>query len=289
MVGRIRRKAVLPQIRKSRQLSERRACEILSVNRRTVRYRSVRLDVNSLLVMRIKEIAAPRVRYGQRRIYVVLRREGWLVNVKRVARLYRAEGLAIRTKMPRRRRAAVVREAPVNPSAPNQSWAMDFVHDVLSDGTKIRLLTVVDIFTRESVVLAVDYGFKAPQVVEALRAASAVRGLPQRIRCDNGPEFVSLPLDQWAHWNGVKLDFSRPGRPSDNAFCESFNNRVRQELLNPHWFHSLEDARRQAAAWRIDYNTNHPHSSLGDRTPEEFAREAKPPLEIAAISRVAAG
>ena len=144
---------------------------------------------------------------------------------------------------------------------------MDFMHDVLADGTKIRLLTIVDTFSRESIALELDYGFKSPQVVEVLRRAVAQRGAPERIYCDNGPEFISLHLDQWAYWTRVKLAFSRPGRPSDNAFCESFNNRVRQELLNPNRFTSLDDARLQAAAWRIDYNTNHPHSSLGDLAP----------------------
>ena len=289
MVGRIRRKAVLPQIRKTWRLSERRACEILNVNRRTVRYRSVRVDFNAALRLRIKAIAEVRIRYGQRRIHVLLRREGWNVNIKRVARLYREEGLAIRTKTPRRRRAALVREARDQPTSPNQSWAMDFMHDVLADGSKIRLLTIVDTYSRESVALEVAFGFKAPQVVEVLRPVISERGTPQRIYCDNGPEFVSLHLDQWAHWNRVKLDFSRPGRPSDNAFCESFNNRVRQELLNPNWFRSLDDARRQSAAWRRDYNANHPHSSLGNLSPEEFARRSKNNPQIAAISGERAG
>ena len=191
---------------------------------------------------------------------------------------------AIRTKTPRRRRAPMVREAIAQPTAPNQSWAMDFMHDVLADGTKIRLLTIVDTFSRESIALELDYGFKSPQVVEVLRRAVAQRGAPERIYCDNGPEFISLHLDQWAYWTRVKLAFSRPGRPSDNAFCESFNNRVRQELLNPNWFRSLDDARLQAAAWRIDYNTNHPHSSLGDLAPEEFARRASNLTSQAAIS-----
>jgi putative transposase len=142
---------VLPHVRKVWQLSERRACEILAVNRRAVRYRSVRGNLDVALRARIKAIAAVRIRYGQRRIHVLLKREGWRVNIKRVARLYREEGLAIRTKIPRRRRAAVAREMLPNPTAVNQSWAMDFMHDVLADGTKIRLLTIVDIFSRESV------------------------------------------------------------------------------------------------------------------------------------------
>ncbi len=284
MVGRVRRKTVLPEVRKAWRLSERRACDILTVNRRAVRYRALRSNDDAPLRMRIKDLAAARIRYGQRRIYVLLRREGWRVNIKRVARIYRAEGLAIRTKMPRRRRAPVLREAIAPLTAPNQSWAMDFMHDILADGTKIRLLTIVDSFSRESVALEVDYGFRSPQVVEVLQRAVAQRGAPDRIHCDNGPEFVSLHLDQWAYWTRVKLAFSRPGRPSDNAFCESFNNRVRQELLNPNWFRSLTDARQQAASWRIDYNTNHPHSSLGDLTPEEFARRVTNPKLQAAIS-----
>ena len=288
MVSRTRRKAVLPEIRKGWQLSERRACAILTVNRRAVRYRPMRASIDAALRLRIKELAAARVRYGQRRIYVLLRREGWHVNIKRVARIYRAEGLSIRTKTPRRRRAAVVREQPPLLTAPNQSWAMDFMHDVLADGSKIRLLTIVDMFSRESIALEVDYGFKSPQVVEILQRAVAQRGAPERIHCDNGPAFVSLNLDQWAYWSRVKLAFSRPGRPSDNAFCESFNNRVRQELLNPHWFTSLEDARLRAAEWRIDYNTIHPHSSLGDLAPEEFARRIANNMHQAAFSRPSA-
>jgi putative transposase len=285
VVSRVRRKTVLSQVRRVWQLSERRACAILSVNRRAARYKSVRLDVNAALRLRIKALAEVRIRYGQRRIYVLLRREGWQVNIKRVARLYREEGLAIRTKVPRRRRAAVVRETQPLPTKPNQSWAMDFMHDVLADGRKIRLLTIVDVFSRESVALEVDFGFKSPQVVDVLRSAVKAREVPQRIYCDNGPEFVSLHLDQWAHWNHVQLDFSRPGRPSDNAFCESFNNRVRQELLNPNWFACLDDARLQARVWRRDYNTNHPHSSLGDLSPEEFARRSANNPQQAAIFR----
>ena len=279
----MRRKHVLPQVRSTWRLSERRACVILDVNRRALRYRSKRVD-DPVLRSRIKELAAVRVRYGYKRITVLLRREGWLVNLKRVHRIYREEGLALRTKTPRRRRAAIVRLARVTPTAPNHSWAMDFMHDVLADGTKIRLLTVVDTFSRESLALEASYGFTSAQVVDVLRRIVQQRGKPLRIGCDNGPEFVSLQLDQWAYWNRVQLDFSRPGRPSDNALCESFNNRVRQELLNPNWFTSLLDLQVQAATWRHDYNTNHPHSSLGNLTPEEFARKVINREPEAAIS-----
>jgi putative transposase len=264
---------MLPKVRERWQISERHVCRVLDVNRKMLFYQPVKRD-DPVLRARIKELAWLRVRYGYKRITVLLRREGWMVNHKRVRRLYCEENLVIRTRTPKRRRAAVVREEPAKPTAPNQSWAMDFMHDLLADGTKIRLLTIVDIFSRESLALEVDRGFRSAQVVEVLRRLAAERSAPQRILCDNGPEFVSLQLDQWAYWNHVKLDFSRPGRPSDNAFCESFNNRVRQELLNPNWFRSLADVRLQAAIWRRDYNANHPHSALGNLSPEEFARRA---------------
>lgn len=274
---------MLPKVREAWRLSERRACVVLDINRKMLHYCPVKRD-DPILRARIKEIAHTRIRYGYERITILLRREGWQVNRKRVRRIYREENLAIRAKTPKRRRAAVVRTERVVPSAPNQTWAMDFMHDVLADGTKIRLLTIVDSFSRESLALEVSTGFKSTDVVEVLRRLVAERGSPQRIHCDNGPEFVSLQLDQWAYWNRVKLDFSRPGRPSDNAFCESFNNRVRQELLNPNWFRSLADARVQATAWRRDYNANHPHSSLGNLSPEEYARRAKNITQLAVIS-----
>jgi putative transposase len=275
---------MLPQVKERWRLSERHVCRLLDVNRKMVNYRCVKAD-DPVLRARIKEIAGIRIRYGYERITALLRREGWKVNRKRVRRIYREENLAIRTKSPKRRRSAMVREERVVPTAPNQTWAMDFMHDMLADGTKVRLLTIVDSFSRESVALEVGFGFKSTEVVDVLRRKVAERGAPQRISCDNGPEFVSLQLDQWAYWHRVKLDFSRPGKPSDNAFCESFNNRVRQELLNPNWFRSLEDLRVQAAAWRADYNANHPHSSLGNLSLEEYARRFTNITPNAAISR----
>jgi len=180
----VRRTATLPQIRTAWRLSERRACKILDVNRKMLHYRSVKRD-DPVLRTRIKEIARIRIRYGHKRIHVLLRREAWLVNHKRVRRIYREEGLSLRARSPKRRRAAIVREARVIPTAPNQSWSMDFMHDLLADGTKIRLLTIVDNFSRESLALEVDYGFKSPQVVEVLQRVLAERASPERIHCDN--------------------------------------------------------------------------------------------------------
>ncbi len=274
---------VLPKICESWRLSQRRACRILAINRSILHYRSVKVD-EPVLRARIVELANVRIKYGYNRITSRLRLEGWRVNRKRVYRIYREEGLVLRRKTPKRRRAAVVREDRVTPTAVNQSWAMDFMHDLLADGRKYRLLTIVDIFSRESLAIEVDFHFKAAQLVDVLRRLVGERGAPARIHCDNGPEFISVALDQWAYFAKVQLDFSRPGHPSDNAFCESFNNRVRQELLNPNWFYSIDQVRVEAEAWRVDYNAFHPHSSLGNLAPEEFARRARNITRDAVIS-----
>ena len=271
MVAPMRRRFALPFLRKAFQISERRACRVLLVCRATLKYRSVKIDVPALRA-RIKEIAAARVRYGYPRIHVLLRRKGWLINRKRVYRIYREEGLSMRLKPPRRRKSITVRTQRPAAQAINQTWSMDFMADNLTDGRKIRLLTIVDNFSRECIALDVATGFKGTDVVEVLSRVVRDRTAPRQIRCDNGPEFVSRALDQWAYWNKVELDFSRPGKPIDNAFCESFNGRVRQELLNASWFETLDEARAMAAAWRLDYNHHRPHRSLANTTPAEYAR-----------------
>ena len=223
------------------------------------------------MLLRIRDLARTRVRYGYFRIYILLRREGWSVNHKRVYRLYRNDGLSLRLKRPRRHVSAVNRERTAAASAPNALWSMDFVSDALFDGRRLRALTVVDACTREALVIEVDSGIKGEQVVEAVSRITAVRGAPRSIRVDNGPEFVSKALDRWAYENGVTLDFSRPGKPTDNAVIESFNGRLRDECLNAHWFLSLADARAKIEAWRRDYNESRPHTSLGWMTPVEYA------------------
>ena len=245
----------------------------LGFDRSSVRYRSTGSD-QTALVLRIRDLARTRVRYGYFRIYILLRREGWPVNHKRVYRLYRNDGLSLRLKRPRRHVSAVDRERSVEASAPNALWSMDFVSDALFDGRRLRALTVVDACTREALVIEVDSGIKGEQVVEAVSRIMAVRGAPKSIRVDNGPEFVSKALDRWAYENGVTLDFSRPGKPTDNAFIESFNGRLRDECLNAHWFLSLADARAKIEAWRRDYNESRPHTSLGWMTPAEYAAAA---------------
>ena len=263
---------MVAHVQASHGLSQRRCCAALGVDRSSIRYRSVRSDQTPLL-LRIRDLSQTRVRYGYFRIYILLRREGWLVNHKRVYRLYREDGLSLRLKRPRRNVSAADRVRQPAAAAPNEMWSMDFVSDALFDGRRLRALTVVDTYTREALTIEVDQGIKGEQVVEAITRITSLRGPPKAIRVDNGPEFVSKALDRWAYENAVTLDFSRPGKPTDNAFVESFNGRLRDECLNTHWFLSLADARTKIEAWRRDYNESRPHTSLGWKTPSEYAAE----------------
>lgn len=226
----------------------------------------------SVLKARIKEITDTRVHYGYRRVHVMLRREGHMDNVKRVYRLYREEGLSLRLKRPRRNKAAQRRQPKQLAHAINEIWSMDFVADALFDGRKFRMLTVVDLFTRECLAIDVEQRLTGEDVVRVLTAISNERGLPCTIKSDNGSEFISKAMDKWAYERGVELDFSRPGKPTDNANVESFNGRLRQECLNASWFMSLDDAKGKIEAWRRYYNESRPHSALDWSTPAEFAR-----------------
>ena len=254
--------------------SQRNALRVVQMSASTYLYRSVARDA-TLLKMRIKEITDTRVHYGYRRVHVMLRREGHPDNVKRVYRLYREEGLSLRLKRPRRNKAAKWRQPKQICSAINELWSMDFVADALFDGRKLRMLTVVDCYTRECLAIDVGQSLKGEDVVDSLNRICAIRGLPATIKTDNGSEFISKAMDKWAYERGVELDFSRPGKPTDNARVESFNGRLRQECLNAHWFLSLDDARAKIGAWRDDYNESRPHSALDWATPAEFARRCR--------------
>ena len=236
-----------------------------------MRYAS-RRPLQEALRGRLRELAATHVRYGYRRLTVLLRREGWQVNAKRVYRLYDEENLKVRSverkKISRRQRVA---QSPA--SAPNQCWSADFVSDKLADGRSYRILTVVDQFTRECVALEADRSLHGTHGVAALSRAIEERGsVPRSITVDNGSEFTGRALEIWAIQHGVQLCFIRPGRPVENGFIESFNGRLRDECLNVEWFNSLRDAREILARWRDHYNCQRPHSALGDRTPASFAR-----------------
>lgn len=253
------------------EVSERRVCQVLSLSRASCRYRS-RMDEQAALRIKLKDLAYARASYGYRRLHVLLRREGWQVNHKRVYRLYKLEGLMMRPKRHRRHVTARRRMERVEAIFPNEGWSMDFMTDELFNGQRIRLLTLVDNFTRESLAIEVDIHLGGHRVVEVLQRLGGTRIMPKTIRVDNGPEFISKILDQWAYLNSVELDFSRPGKPTDNAFIEAFNGRFRAECLNENWFLSLEDAREKVEAWREEYNRWRPHGALGNLSPEEFTR-----------------
>lgn len=256
------------------EVSERRACGAMKVARSVVRYQSV-ADDQAALRIRLKDLAAVRVRYGYRRLHVLLRREGWKVNAKRVYRLYSEENLTMRIKKPRRHVSSRNRVTPVSACSANQRWSMDFMSDELFDGRRIRILTLVDDFTRENLALRASQRYTGDDVAAILDRVARGRGQPRAIRVDNGPEFTSRSLDQWAYARGVELDFIRPGKPTDNATIESFNGKLRTECLNQNWFLSLTDAQEKLDAWRLDYNRLRPHSALGNLAPDEFAETCR--------------
>jgi putative transposase len=277
------KRVLVQEVRVANRVAERRACRVLGFARSSFRYQS-RRDPRAELRVRLRDLAASRVHYGYVRLWVLLRREGWVVNKKLVYRLYCEEGLGIRRRKPRRRKSVQVREARVPVQHANETWSMDFMSDQLVGGQRFRLLTLVDNHSRESLAIEVGQRLTGDDVVRVLEQVTAERGKPQSIRVDNGPEFISRSLDLWAYFNGVKLDFSRPGKPTDNAVIESFNGRLRDECLNQHWFLSLDEAKRLTEAWREDYNRVRPHASLGQRTPFEFARRVDGHAHLPALS-----
>jgi len=249
-------------------VSQRRLCELLSVAESSCRYESRRSDEE--LRARLVAVAREKPRWGYRRLQVELEKSGMRVNHKRIYRVYREAGLTVR----RRKRKRLLRAGFVRPAVTgaNQEWALDFVHDAAESGRKFRVLSVLDVYTRECLVLEVDTSFASRRVTRELEKVIAERGLPVAIRCDNGPEFTSRHFLAWALERKIELVHIEPGKPVQNAFIESFHGRLREECLNASWFQNLWDARRKVAAWRKEYNEERPHSSLGYLTPSEFAR-----------------
>jgi putative transposase len=247
--------------------SERRACRLMMLAVTTYRYRSQRSD--EPLRTKLVELARERPRFGYRRLHVLLRRSGEHVNHKRLHRIYCEAGLRIR----RKKRKHCVREGKplVARTSANQEWALDFVHDAVACGRAIRVLSVVDAYTRECLALEVDTSFASRRVTRVLEAIAAERGVPQAIRCDNGPELTSRHFLAWCVDRKIELVHIQPGKPTQNARIESFHGRLREECLAVSWFQNLFDARRKIAAWRKEYNEERPHSSLGYKTPNEFA------------------
>jgi putative transposase len=253
------------------QMSERHACRLIGLARSTHRYRERRAGRDRELRQQLKELAAKRMRFGYRRLTAMLVSEGLAVNHKRVYRLYREEGLAMRIRQRRRIRWSGTAVRPAATRA-NERWSIDFLSDCVSTGRVIRMLTMVDDYTRECPTIEVDTSLGGLRVRRVLDRVAAERGLPEAIVLDNGPEFRGRALAAWSQERGVRLEFIQPGKPVQNAYVESFNARLRDECLNANWFTSLSDARRKIENWRQDYNQQRPHSSLNYLPPAEFAR-----------------
>jgi putative transposase len=249
-------------------VSQRRVCELLDVAESSQRYVSRKND--EVLRTKLVEAAREKPRWGYRRLQFVLEQKGLRVNHKRVYRVYREAGLLIR----RRRRKRLLRAGFVRPevTAANQEWALDFVHDAAESGRKFRVLSVIDVYTRECLALEVETSFASRRVTRELERIIRERGVPEAIRCDNGPEFTSRHILAWALERKIELVHIEPGRPVQNAFVESFHGKLRDECLNASWFANLFEARVKIGAWREEYNEERPHSSLGNLPPREFAR-----------------
>lgn len=258
-------------LKKVFQLTERRSCRTTGIHRSLFRYQSVKRD-DSLYRIAIRDIAQNKPRYGYRRILVLLRRQGYKIGKDMTYRIYREEGLQVRTK--RRKKTISRRRISIDrPNSVNRVWSMDFVHDQFESGEKFRMLTIVDHFSRESVAVEVGKSLKAAEVIRCLERLKITRGLPKIITVDNGSEFSGKEMDLWAHENKVELHFIRPGKPVENAYIESFNGRIRDECLNANVFFTLEDAKEIIERWREDYNNWRPHSSLGNLSPMEYLQK----------------
>jgi putative transposase len=255
-------------------LSQRRACGLIGLDRATLRYQSDPTADEAAVRQRLQVLAAERPRFGYRRLHALLQREGVVINHKRVYRLYQLAGLAVRRRK-RKRVAAQRGEIQSMVTGPNQRWSLDFVSDAPASGRRLRVLGVLDVFTREALAIEVDLALPSARVIRVLDRIIAERGaLPAEIVLDNGPELTSRVLDQWAYERCVQLRFIDPGKPIQNAFTESFNGRLRDECSNQHWFQNLTDARLILEAWRHDYNRQRPHSSLAYQTPEDYGRDS---------------
>jgi putative transposase len=249
-------------------LSIRRSCRLVDMCRASYAYQPKGKD-DEVLHLRLKELAEQRHRFGCPRLHVMLKREGVVINHKRTERIYREEGLSLRLKK-RKKKAAVLRVMLPQAEHANQRWSMDLAADSTLAGRRFRVLVIVDDYSRECPAIEVDSSIPAIRVVEVLERLAETRELPEVITVDNGPEFASKTLDEWAYRRGIKLNFIRPGRPVENAYAESFIGRLRDECLNENWFSSIREAGDIIETWRRDYNDVRPHSSLDNLSPMEF-------------------
>jgi putative transposase len=251
--------------------SETRSCTLLGISRSCYRYTSAEKDTE--LKDRLRQLAHEKPRYGSRRLHVLLKKEGLVINHKRTERLYKAEQLGLRMKRRKKLPSSMRSPLPV-PTAPNQQWAMDFVHDSIVTGRKFKCLSILDLFSRESLFVYVGTSIPSRVVVDVLDRLCETRGVTKSIITDNGPEFTSKAIQAWADSRHIDILHINPGRPMENAFIESFQGRLRDECLNLQWFRSLADARDKIERWRMEYNTERPHSSLGGMAPYEFVAKA---------------
>jgi putative transposase len=265
------------------EISERKACSVARCNRRMYRY--VRLPKDDAPIRkRLEELAAERRRFGYRRLHVLLRREGFVVNIKRTRRIYKDARLQVKRRIKRRVALGRGNPAPLV-STVNERWSLDFIHDTLQSGRKFRALTIVDDYSRESLAIEADFSLSGARMTRVLDAIGNVRGFPKTIVLDNGPEMTSIAMLRWSIERRVRLHFIAPGKPTQNAYIESFNGKLRDECLNENEFCTLDEARSIIEQWRQDYNTYRPHAALGNRTPEEFVhglvKQQLPPLSAA--------
>ena len=251
-------------------LSERHSCRLAGAPRSSVRYKSVR-PPDTALRERMHELSDRHRRFGHPRLHILLRREGFGANHKKTHRIYVEEGLQVR-KRKKRRRSAIARRPLVLPSRPRQRWSMDFMSDQLSSGRRIRLFNVIDDFTKQCHAITVDTSIGGHRVARELTRLIDLNGRPEFIVCDNGTEFTSMAMFDWAQRSGIGLQFIQPGKPSQNGFCEAFNSRLRDECLNESLFSSLREAQEITERWRYAYNTERPHSALNWATPNEFSK-----------------
>lgn len=250
-------------------LSQRQACRLANCPRPTARYQSQKVPDDELIRDRLRCVAQERPRFGWRRLKILLRREGMVMNHKPLRRLYRDERLQVRPRRKRRVRLVRGNVSPA-PTRLNEEWGLDFMHEYLMTKRKVRLLTIEDRFTREGLALAPDFSLTSRRVIRTPDSIAELRGYPSRLRVDSGPENVAGAMLQWSVDHDVVLHFIDPGKPAQNAWIESFNARVRDEFLNVQAFRSLSDLRDAADEWLVDYNEVRPHSSLNYLTPEEF-------------------
>jgi len=263
------RRTAVTYLKATYPVSTRRACELVHLARSRWYHQSTRPS-DDALADALREKAAERPRWGYRRLHVLLARDGWQVNHKRVRRVYRSTGLQVRRR--KRKQVALARVPRPVAIQPNQVWAMDFISDQCATGRRFRVLSLIDTCTRECLALEVDTSLPAARVVRVLEDVTSLRGTPRAITVDNGPEFVARALDAWAYARQVQLAFIRPGKPVENAYVESFHDKIRAECLDQHWFTDLHDARDIISAWQDDYNSVRPHSALQQLPPHEYAR-----------------